>query len=180
MPWQGGEGPQRAGVPQRQGADHIPHGQQAAVRGKRQAHHRATPLPVHGADFHLTHRFNENLRQDSFSDQAGNLFGLDNGANIGLEFRFGVMKHLEAVVQRTSISKTIQFSAKYDAWHQSDSHPIGISGIVSIEGDNNFRQDYAPAIGAYNRYWSDLVSERLGNFQYDPAIGMLLDQAWVR
>jgi uncharacterized beta barrel domain-containing protein DUF5777 len=105
------------------------------------------PLPVKGGNFHLTHRFNENLRNDSFSDQLQNLFGLDNGANIGLEFRFGVAKHLEAVVQRTSISRTIQFSGKYDAWHQTTSRPVSLSAIVSVEGDNNFRQDYAPALG---------------------------------
>ena len=40
--------------------------------------------------------------------------------------------------------------------------------------------DAAPAIAAYNRIWPDLVSERLGNFQYNPVSGMLLDQAWVR
>jgi uncharacterized beta barrel domain-containing protein DUF5777 len=105
------------------------------------------PLPVHGGNFHLTHRFNENLRNDPFSDQLGNVFGLDNGANIGLEFRFGVFRHLEAVVQRTSISKTIQFSAKYDGWHQTEAHPVALSAIVSVEGDNNFRQSYAPALG---------------------------------
>src|SRR5262249_38545515 len=66
-------------------------------------------LPAHGGNFHLSHRFNENLRQDSFSDQVSNLFGLDQGANIGLEFRFGVMRHLEAVVQRTNLSRAIQF-----------------------------------------------------------------------
>jgi hypothetical protein len=105
------------------------------------------PLPVKGGNFHLTHRFNENLRHDSFSDQVQNLFGLDNGANIGLEFRFGVAKHLEAVVQRTSISRTIQFSGKYDAWHQTATRPVSLSGIVAVEGDNNFRQSYAPALG---------------------------------
>src|SRR5262249_32644877 len=103
--------------------------------------------PSHGGNFHLSHRFNENLRQDSFGDQLGNLFGLDNGANIGLEFRYGVMRHLEAVVQRTSISRAIQFSAKYDGWHQNKSLPVSISGVISIEGDNNFRQHYAPALG---------------------------------
>lgn len=106
------------------------------------------PLPVRRGNFHLTHRFNENLRNDSFSDQVQNLFGLDNGANIGLEFRFGVAKHLEAVVQRTSIGRTIQFSGKYDAWHQAGSHPVSLSAIVAVEGDNNFRQSYAPALGA--------------------------------
>src|SRR5581483_8083238 len=79
------------------------------------------PLPVHRGNFHPAHRFNESLRQDSSSDQLQNLFGLDNGANIGLEFRFGVAKHLEAIVQRTSIGRTIQFSGKYDGWRQSAS-----------------------------------------------------------
>src|SRR5215831_18842855 len=60
------------------------------------------PLPVHGGNFHLTHRFAGNLRQGSFSDNASSLFGLDRGAFIGLEYRFGVVKHLEAAVYRTS------------------------------------------------------------------------------
>ena len=48
------------------------------------------------------------------------------------------MKHLEAIVQRTSLGKTIQFGAKYDGWHQTTTFPVGLSAIVSIEGDNNF------------------------------------------
>ena len=57
-------------------------------------------LPVHKGDFHLVHRFGENLRADSFSTQLQNLFGIDQGATIGLEFRFGLMKHLEGIVLR--------------------------------------------------------------------------------
>jgi hypothetical protein len=106
------------------------------------------PLPAHAGNFHLTHRFNENLRHDDFSEQLQNLFGLDQGANIGLEFRYGIMRRLEAIVQRTSISRTIQFSGKYDGWRQSASMPLSISAVVSVEGDNNFRQHYAPAVGA--------------------------------
>jgi len=105
-------------------------------------------LPTHRGNFHLSHRFNENLRQDSLSTQVSSLFGLDQGANIGLEFRFGVMRHLQAVFQRTSLNRTIQFSAKYDAWHQKGSMPVSVSGLVSVEGDNNFRRNYAPAVGA--------------------------------
>ena len=112
------------------------------------------PLPAHAMNFHLSHRFNEDLRNDSIGTQFSNAFGLDNGANIGLEFRYGVMKHLEAIVQRTSIGKTIQFSAKYDGWHQTGTFPVGLSAIVSIEGDNNFHNtdggsqaNFAPAIG---------------------------------
>ena len=63
------------------------------------------PLPAHAMNFHLSHRFNEDLLNDSIGTQFSNLFGLDNGANIGLEFRYGVMKHLEAIVLRTSLEQ---------------------------------------------------------------------------
>jgi hypothetical protein len=123
------------------------------------------PLPAHAMNFHLTHRFNEDLRNDSLGTQFSNAFGLDNGANIGLEFRYGVMKHLEAIVLRTSIGKTIQFTAKYDGWHQTATFPVGLSAIVSIEGDNNFHNtaggaqaNFAPAIGGVI---SRTISDRL-------------------
>ena len=111
-------------------------------------------LPRHKSDFHLTHRFEGNLRDGSFTDQLSNFFGVDVGASLGLEYRFGLMRHLQAVVLRTNRARAIQFSAKYDAWHQSDTRPVSISGIVSIEGDNNFGANsgnapinYGPAVG---------------------------------
>ena len=70
-------------------------------------------LPVRKADFHLTHRFGKNLRDGSFGDQASVLFGLDSGATIGLELRYGIMRHLEAIVHRSSFDKTIQLAVKY-------------------------------------------------------------------
>lgn len=126
------------------------------------------PLPVHGGNFHLTHRFNDNLvaRNTDFGDHAGILFGLDSGANIGLEYRFGLLRHLQAVVQRTSISQTVQFSAKYDGWRQSATLPVSISAIVSIEGDHNFgatlhgaAKHFSPALGAVV---SRTIAERVG------------------
>jgi hypothetical protein len=42
-------------------------------------------LPRNGGDFHLTHRFNQNLRDD-FGNVAENLFGIDSGASNGLGF----------------------------------------------------------------------------------------------
>ena len=106
------------------------------------------PLPVLGGNFRLTHRFAGNLANQSFSEAASNLFGLDQGAVVGLEYRIGVMKHLEAAVYRTSFDKTFQFYGKYDAMHQSDRNFVGISGLVSIEGADNFQERYAPALGA--------------------------------
>src|SRR5207248_8983048 len=69
------------------------------------------------------------------------------GATISFEYRFGITKHLEAIAARTNFDRTIQFSGKYDAVHQGAS-PVGVSALLSVEGGNNFRRDYAPAIGA--------------------------------
>ena len=106
------------------------------------------PLPLHKGNFRLTHRFNGNLRSGDFGDQASSLFGIDEGATMGFEYRMAVVKHLEAAAYRTNFNRTIQLYGKYDAFHESASTPLGFSAIVSIEGTNNFRQDYAPAIGA--------------------------------
>ena len=126
------------------------------------------PLPVHKGNFHMTHRFNDNLiaRNSDVGDHASVLFGLDSGANIGLEYRFGIVRHLQAIVQRTSISQTVQFSAKYDGWRQGGGMPLSISPIVSIEGDRNFGasagvagKHFSPAVGAVV---SRTIAERIG------------------
>ena len=104
-------------------------------------------LPVRGSSFQLTHRFNGNLQRGSFSDNASNLFGLDQGAVVGFEYRFGIARHLQAIAYRTGIEKTFQFSGKYDALRQSESTPVGLSALVSVEGVNNFQDRYAPALG---------------------------------
>ena len=105
-------------------------------------------LPLHAGTFHLTHRFAGNLRQGSFGDQASNLFGLDQGAIVGFEYRYGVARHLEAAAYRSSFDRTIQLYGKYDAIHQAASNPVSVSGLVSVEGANNFRERFAPALGA--------------------------------
>jgi hypothetical protein len=106
------------------------------------------PLPLHKSNFRLTHRFNGNLRNGSFADQASSLFGIDQGATIGFEYRYAVAKHVEVAAYRTNFSRTIQLYGKYDAVQQNDTKPLGVSALVSVEGTNNFRQEYAPAIGA--------------------------------
>lgn len=116
-------------------------------------------LPLHRGNFELTHRFAGNLEEGDFGDQLANLFGLDQGAIVGLEFRFAVVRHVQAAVYRTSFEKNIQFYGKYDALHQTDSSPLSISALVSIEGTNNFQEHYAPALGAVvSRTFADRVA----------------------
>ena len=105
-------------------------------------------LPLHKGNFHLTHRFNGNLRNGSFGQQASELFGLDRGATIGFEYRYGIARHVELAAYRSSFVRTIQLSGKYDAIHQSAANPISVSGLVSVEGPNNFQERFGPALGA--------------------------------
>lgn len=125
------------------------------------------PLPVHGGEFFLTHRFGGDFRREDFGQLAGNLFGLDEGATIDFGYRFGVAKHLEAAVSRTSAFKAFEFQAKYDAFHQDQGRPVGLSAIVSVEGENNFRENYAPAIGLS-------ISRTLGT-----AAAVYVDPFWI-
>jgi hypothetical protein len=104
-------------------------------------------MPLFKGNFRLTHRFAGNLRNGSFGEQAGNLFGLDQGAIIGFEYRMAVVRDVQAAFYRSSFAKTIQLYGKYDALRQRGSIPVSVSGLVSIEGTNNFQQQFAPAVG---------------------------------
>jgi hypothetical protein len=113
-------------------------------------------LPAMKSAFRVTHRFGRSLTRGSFGQAAENLFGIDNGAQIGLEYRFGVMRGLQAGIYRTS-DKTIEFFGQYDMFRQSESVPATIDLVASIEGLNNFHKgtivdeednEYATSIGA--------------------------------
>jgi hypothetical protein len=104
-------------------------------------------LPRHGSAFQLTHRFNGNLRQGSLTENSSNLFGLDQGAAVGFDVRFGIARHLQGAVYRTAVDKTFQFYGKYDAVRQGRSLPVSLSALVSVEGADNFQERHAPAAG---------------------------------
>ena len=112
-------------------------------------------LPQFKGNFRLTHRFAGNLRAGNFGDQAGNLFGIDQGAIIGFEYRIGLPKGTQAGFYRSSFDKTIQLHGMYDALRQRHRSPVSLSALVSIEGTDNFQEKYAPAVGV-------VVSRRFG------------------
>lgn len=105
-------------------------------------------LPVGRGTFRISHRFAGDLANGTFSELASSLFGIDQGAIIGFEYRMGVSRGLQAVIFRSNFDRTVQFHAKYDAIRQRGSSPIAISAILSSEGANNFQEQYAPAVGA--------------------------------
>jgi hypothetical protein len=105
-------------------------------------------LPSRAMSFDLTHRFGGNLIQDGFVESAKSLFGIDDGATVGLELRYGLARHLQVVAYRTSFDRTIQLSGKYDAIRQAGASPVSVSGLLSVEAAENFSERYAPAFGA--------------------------------
>jgi hypothetical protein len=111
-------------------------------------------VPRFKSAFRVTHRFARPLGQGDFGSLVEDLFGLDNGAQIGLEYRFGIMRGTQVGIYRTS-NRTIEFSAQYSALQQRDNGAIGLDVIATMEGTNNFRDSYSPALGV-------IVSRELG------------------
>jgi hypothetical protein len=111
-------------------------------------------VPRFKSAFRVTHRFGRPLGSGDFGSLAEDLFGLDSGAQIGLEYRFGLMRGLQAGIHRTS-NRTIEFFGQYNLWDERE-RPLGIGVIASIDGTNNFRNSYSPALGV-------AVSKELGD-----------------
>ena len=101
-------------------------------------------LPRHKMAFRLTHRFSRPLGQGDFSDLVSDFFGFDSGAQIGLGLRFGLFSGTQLVFYRLS-DRTIQFSLQREILRQ-DQYPVGLSLVGSIEGLDNFSQQYSPAV----------------------------------
>lgn len=106
-----------------------------------------TPLrvPVFSSAFRVTHRFTRPLN-DPIGDVTGDLFGLDSGAAIGLEYRFGLITNGQVGIRRGN-NKTIEFFGEYQVLPQRRAG-LDVSAWVSVEGTNNFRDSYSPAVGA--------------------------------
>ena len=90
--------------------------------------------------FRLTHRFAADLRRGSFGELASDLFTIDRGAVIGLEYRHAITNTVHAGIHRSLLSKTIQTFAKWDALRQGGALPVSVSLTGSVEGLNNLRE----------------------------------------
>src|SRR5687767_1353211 len=104
------------------------------------------PIRRFGHHFRITHRFARDLRRGGLKNLAEDLFGLDNGAIIGLDYRFAPMTNVQVGIYRSMLARTIQVSGRVDAWQQGE-RPLALSVIASVEGTNNMREDHAPGFG---------------------------------
>ena len=104
-------------------------------------------VPRHKSAFRVTHRFTRPLGDGSFGDLAGDLFGLDSGAQIGMEYRYGIMRGTQVGIHRTS-DRTIEFFTQHELKAQSQSFPFTIDALATVDGTNNFSDSYSPGLGA--------------------------------
>jgi hypothetical protein len=114
----------------------------------------ALRLPTHKSAFRVTHRFLRPVASGDFGDFMANFLGLDTGAQIGLEYRFGIVPNGQIGVYRTS-DRTIEFFTEYGLIRQGRSGPLEVSIFASVEGTNNFKDSKSPSLGA-------VLSRRLG------------------
>jgi hypothetical protein len=121
-------------------------------------------LPRFGSSFRVTHRFGRPLGQGDFGDLLDDMFGLDGGALIGLEYRFGIFRGAQLGFYRTS-NKTIQLFGQYDLMNQRNGFPLGIAVYGTFEGTNNMHD-------------SDTDDDGVDDVQasYSPGIGVLLSR----
>jgi hypothetical protein len=121
-------------------------------------------LPQWKSAFRITHRFARPLGLGDFGDLVNDLFGLDGGAIVGLEFRMGIVPGGQVGIHRSSNGKVIQFFGQYGLARQGDL-PFEMSLLASVEGNNNFREGYSPGLGLIV---TRLLGER-ASFHVEPA-----------
>ena len=99
-------------------------------------------LPKGGWNFRLTHRFLRTMGEGDFGDLASRLFGLDGGAQIGLDLKYGLARGLDVGIYRTS-DKTIQLQGRYNVIKDGNG-PIGVSLVANVDGTDNFSDEFSP------------------------------------
>jgi hypothetical protein len=104
-------------------------------------------VPLHKSAFRVTHRFTRPLGEGDFGDLASDFFALDSSAQIGLEYRFGIVPGGQIGIHRTN-DRTIEFFGEYSLLQQGERWPLGLSAFASVDGTNNFRDSYTPALAA--------------------------------
>jgi hypothetical protein len=114
----------------------------------------ALRLPTHRSAFQVTHRFTRPIASGDFGDYLADFFGIDTGAIIGLEYRYGIVPNGQIGVLRTS-DRTIEFFSEYGLVRQGRQLPLEIAIVASVEGTNNFKDSKSPALGA-------VISRRAG------------------
>lgn len=103
-------------------------------------------LPEHAWMLRVTHRFTRPLGDGDLGDLVGDLFGLDSGAQVGLELRFGLTGRTQLGAHRTS-DRNIQLFAQHVLMPARSYRPHALGVLLSVDGADNFSEHHSPALG---------------------------------
>jgi hypothetical protein len=108
-------------------------------------------LPVHGSAFRVTHRFTRPLSCDACPNSVwADFLGMDSGARIGLEYRYGILPNTEIGVHRAS-DKTVEVFGQYGFLRQDKSSPVEAAALLAVEfsdvGRSNVDSQSQPTLG---------------------------------
>ncbi len=123
-----------------------------------------TPKHVPKGTWNLafTHRFTQQL--DPLSSSARSLFGLDSFGIASFGVSYGITDKLYASAYRSplcqrGLCRVIEIGLGYNWIAQDKNHPIAVSTYASVEGNDNFTEEYT-----YNL--QTMVSGRVGKRVY--------------
>ena len=103
-------------------------------------------MPRNKTAFRVTHRFSRPLGRGDIGDLLTDFLGFDSGAQIGLEFRYGLLRGTQIGVYRTS-NRDIQIFGQQSLMQQKpDGHHLGLDVLATFEGSNNMKGSKASAI----------------------------------
>jgi hypothetical protein len=111
-------------------------------------------LPKGKLAFRLTHRFLRTMGDGDFGDLADRFFGLDSGAQIGLELKYAPFRGAQLGINRTS-DRTIQLQGQYN-FIKDGNGPVGLSAVVNVDGTDNFSEEFSPGVAL-------VISRELGD-----------------
>src|SRR5262249_54188124 len=80
------------------------------------------PLGARRVEVLFSHRFQQTVSAGS----SHNLWGLDSGADVGLGLAWGVTRHFDLGVYRSSFQENFEVSGKYLVWEQAPRVPFSI------------------------------------------------------
>lgn len=108
-------------------------------------------VPMMKSAFRVTHRFTRPLNCDGcLNSVVGDAFGIDNGAQIGLEYRFGIARNTQIGIHRTS-DKTLAVFGQFMLTRQTGDVPLETAVLVGTDITNVGRREatseYSPTVG---------------------------------
>ena len=101
-------------------------------------------MPKGKLAFRLTHRFLRTMGDGDFGDLAERFFGLDSGAQIGLDLKYAPFRGAQIGIYRTS-DRTIQLQGQYNLMKDGNG-PIGVGLVVNVDGTDNFTDEFSPGV----------------------------------